>query len=70
MPHNNDGKQLRFVPPARYASSRLPGKPLVGLAGLPMLVLVDLRVEMTLANVDIVVATDDQRWSSMSSCSS
>lgn len=61
MQHSNDGMQLRVVIPARYASSRLPGKPLVDLAGQPMVVRVYRRVEMALANADIVVATDDPR---------
>lgn len=52
---------LRIVIPARYASSRLPGKPLLDLAGLPMVVRVFRRVEMALRDADIVVATDDRR---------
>src|SRR3546814_18561651 len=46
-----------LVIPARYASSRLPGKPLVDISGKPMVVRV---VEQALASgaVDVVVATD------------
>lgn len=51
----------RVIIPARYASSRLPGKPLVDLAGLPMVVRVYRRVESALSDADIVVATDDAR---------
>ncbi len=46
--------------PARYASSRLPGKPLLDLGGRTM---VERVVERALAAgaSDVVVATDDQR---------
>ena len=50
----------RVVIPARYASSRLPGKPLVDLGGKPMVLRV---VEQALrsAAAEVVVATDDER---------
>ncbi|AWI81665.1 3-deoxy-manno-octulosonate cytidylyltransferase [Parazoarcus communis] len=54
-------KSVRVVIPARFASSRLPGKPLVDLAGLPMIVRVARRVSEALPASDIVVATDDER---------
>ena len=44
--------------PARMASSRLPGKPLADIAGLPMVVRVAQRVQQSQA-ARIVVATDD-----------
>jgi 3-deoxy-manno-octulosonate cytidylyltransferase (CMP-KDO synthetase) len=45
--------------PARYASTRFPGKPLADMAGKPMIQLVYEQVQRSL---DIVyVATDDQR---------
>jgi 3-deoxy-manno-octulosonate cytidylyltransferase (CMP-KDO synthetase) len=47
--------------PARYASTRLPGKPLLNLAGRPMIVHV---VERALAASNVaraLVATDDER---------
>ncbi|MEG1616541.1 MAG: 3-deoxy-manno-octulosonate cytidylyltransferase [Bacteroidales bacterium] len=45
--------------PARYASTRFPGKPLADLAGKPMI----QRVYEKVAGIldDVVVATDDQR---------
>ena len=47
--------------PARYASTRLPGKPLVPLAGKPMIQRVYERAKSA-ARVDrVVVATDDGR---------
>lgn len=47
--------------PARYGSSRLPGKPLIDLAGKPMVVRVYDAVRMALVDADIVVAVDDER---------
>jgi 3-deoxy-manno-octulosonate cytidylyltransferase (CMP-KDO synthetase) len=46
--------------PARYASSRFPGKPLADLAGKPMVVHVCDRAAKSGA-VSIHVATDDER---------
>lgn len=53
--------RLRVVIPARYGSSRLPGKPLVDLAGKPMIVRVYEAVSAALDDADIVVALDDER---------
>ena len=51
---------FKVVIPARYASTRLPGKPLMPIAGKPMILHVcDRALE---ANAEeVVVATDDQR---------
>jgi len=46
--------------PARYASTRLPGKPLLPIAGTPMIVHVARRALAAGAG-DVVVATDDAR---------
>ena len=46
--------------PARYASTRLPGKPLADLAGKPMIVRVAERARLSGAT-RVVVATDDER---------
>ena len=46
--------------PARYASTRLPGKPLADLAGKPMIVRVAERA-LTSGAARVVVATDDER---------
>lgn len=46
--------------PARYASSRLPGKPLMDIAGKPMVVRVAMAVHKAGAD-RIVIATDDER---------
>jgi 3-deoxy-manno-octulosonate cytidylyltransferase (CMP-KDO synthetase) len=49
------------VIPSRYASTRLPGKPLKDIAGLPMVVHVLKRAQMSKVLDEVVVATDDQR---------
>jgi 3-deoxy-manno-octulosonate cytidylyltransferase (CMP-KDO synthetase) len=49
------------VIPARYGSSRLPGKPLVSLAGKPMIQRVYERVKLAQRPNRVVVATDDDR---------
>jgi 3-deoxy-manno-octulosonate cytidylyltransferase (CMP-KDO synthetase) len=46
--------------PARYASTRLPGKPLIDLAGKPMVVRV-LDVAAKAGAAFAIVATDDER---------
>lgn len=50
----------RVVIPSRYASSRLPGKPLLPIAGRPMLQWVHDRARGSAAS-EVVVATDDER---------
>lgn len=51
---------IHIVIPARYASTRLPGKPLLSLAGKAMILhVLDRALESGIA--DVVVATDDQR---------
>ena len=47
--------------PARYASSRLPGKPLLRLAGRPMIEHVYRRVSLARGLARVVVLTDDER---------
>lgn len=51
---------FRVVIPARYASSRLPGKPLADIGGVPMVVRVARQAERSGASA-VVVATDDER---------
>jgi 3-deoxy-manno-octulosonate cytidylyltransferase (CMP-KDO synthetase) len=51
---------FRVVIPARYGSTRLPGKALLPLAGKPMLQWVYERARRSVAS-EVVVATDDQR---------
>ena len=47
--------------PSRYASSRLPGKPLIDIAGKPMIQWVYERASKASCLSEVVVATDDQR---------
>ncbi len=47
--------------PARYASSRLPGKPLLAIAGRPMIEHVYERASRARAVDSVVVLTDDPR---------
>lgn len=49
------------VIPARYASTRLPGKPLLDIAGKPMVVRVYERAVRAKAVDAVLVATDDKR---------
>lgn len=47
--------------PARYGSSRFPGKPLVSILGKPLVVRVWERASETRGIEGVVVATDDER---------
>lgn len=49
------------VIPARYESSRLPGKPLIDICGLPMVVRTYLQCAKACPTERIYVATDDKR---------
>ncbi len=49
-----------IIIPARYASSRLPGKPLADIAGMPMIQRVYQQALKSEAQ-RVVIATDDQR---------
>lgn len=49
------------VIPARYESSRLPGKPLLPLLGVPMIVRTYRRCAQVVPQEKIIVATDDER---------
>lgn len=51
---------FRVVIPARFASTRLPGKPLADIAGKPMVVRVCEAAEKSGA-LEVIVATDDAR---------
>jgi 3-deoxy-manno-octulosonate cytidylyltransferase (CMP-KDO synthetase) len=52
--------RFKVVIPARYASTRLPGKPLLNIAGKPMITHVCEKARQAGAD-EVVVATDDGR---------
>ena len=58
---NNNDNNMRFIGiiPARYASTRFPGKPLADIGGKPMIQRVYEQAKKALSTV--VVATDDER---------
>ena len=53
--------KIACVIPARYASTRLPGKPLADIAGKPMIQRVYEQVSKAKNPALVIVATDDQR---------
>ena len=53
--------KLIGVIPARYASTRFPGKPLHPIAGVPLVQRVVERCRLARTLSDVVVATDDER---------
>ena len=52
--------RFKVVIPARYGSTRLPGKPLLNIVGKPMIAHVCERAQEADAD-EIIVATDDER---------
>jgi 3-deoxy-manno-octulosonate cytidylyltransferase (CMP-KDO synthetase) len=56
-----DSSQVVIVIPARYGSTRLPAKPLVPLAGKPMIQRVYERSKLAKSAGRVIVATDDDR---------
>lgn len=53
--------QILAVIPARYASTRFPGKPLVEIQGKPMIQHVWERVNGLSSIAKVIIATDDER---------
>ena len=58
MQRNSD---FIVVIPARYGSKRLPGKPLIDIKGVPMIVRTFNQCKRAVPASKIVVATDDKR---------
>ncbi len=56
-----DAARVVIVIPARYGSTRLPGKPLVDLAGKPMIQRVFEQAKKAKTAGRVIVATDDER---------
>jgi 3-deoxy-manno-octulosonate cytidylyltransferase (CMP-KDO synthetase) len=57
----NDNKKILIVIPARYDSSRFPGKPLVEINGVPMIQRTYNQALKNKYTKDIVIATDSSR---------
>jgi len=58
---NSDAPSVLVVIPARYASTRFPGKPLAPIAGKPMIQHVVDRARLATLPSRIIVATEDPR---------
>src|ERR1700746_1167941 len=56
-----ESSKVVIVIPARYGSTRLPGKPLVSLAGQPMIQRVYERAKRGKTAGRVIVATDHER---------
>lgn len=61
----NDNQTFAVVIPARYKSSRFPGKPLVDICGKPMIQHVWERCCEAVGKAKVYVATDDSRIESV-----
>ena len=57
----SDDSRVVAVIPARYASTRFPGKPLVPVLGVPLVLRVHARVAAAIPPERVIVATDDER---------
>jgi 3-deoxy-manno-octulosonate cytidylyltransferase (CMP-KDO synthetase) len=61
-PTGKNSKQIAVaIIPARYGSSRLPGKPLLQIAGRPLILWVAERALAAHSVARVIVATDDKR---------
>jgi 3-deoxy-manno-octulosonate cytidylyltransferase (CMP-KDO synthetase) len=58
---SSSSPEVVIVIPARFGSTRLPGKPLLSLAGKPMIQWVYERAKMAARGQRVIVATDDER---------
>lgn len=54
-----------IIIPARFESSRLPGKPLIELNGIPMIIRTCISCESAFGKESVYVATDDMRIKKM-----
>ena len=54
-------RKFIIIIPARYKSSRLPGKPLIKILGVPMLVRTYNQCLKVALREQVIVATDDKR---------
>lgn len=61
MIQSSKSLSVLIVIPARYASTRLPAKPLADIHGKPMIQWVYERAKQVQGSCDVLVATDDDR---------
>src|ERR1051326_4112244 len=61
QPPHHSGAQILGIIPARYASTRFPGKPLHSIAGKPLIQHVVERCKLARSLSEVIVATDDAR---------
>ena len=61
MTNRDFSQQVMAVIPARFASTRLPGKPLLQIHGKPMIQWVVERARQASRVDRVVVATEDER---------
>ena len=54
-------KKTAIIIPARYASTRLPGKPLLEVKGKPIIQYVYEAAKKSTLQDEVIVATDDER---------
>lgn len=54
-------REVLVVIPARYGSSRYPGKPLVSILGVPLIIRVARLAAAAVGVENVVIATDDDR---------
>ena len=54
-------KDYLLVIPARFQSKRLPGKPLIDICGLPMIIRTYFQCRKVVQKSKIIIATDDKR---------
>jgi len=64
-PTNKAITKTHIVIPARFQSSRLPGKPLLDIHGKPMILWVAQKAQMADFADDLCIATDDDRIASV-----
>lgn len=61
MPTSSTAVKTHIVIPARFKSTRLPGKPLLNIHGKPMILWVAEKAEAAHFADDMCIATDDER---------
>jgi|TARA_B100001971_G_C18258096_1_gene584010 3-deoxy-manno-octulosonate cytidylyltransferase (CMP-KDO synthetase) len=58
-------KTASVVIPARYKSTRFPGKPIIDIKGIPMIIRVAQAAERAVGKENVYIATEDERISNV-----